>query len=42
MNMQDLILDLWNEEENLNIMVTRDVDEAIYMSSKVLVMQANP
>lgn len=42
MNMQDLILDLWHEEENLNIMVTHDVDEAIYMSTKVLVMQANP
>ncbi len=42
MNMQDLILDLWKEEGNLNIMVTHDVDEAIYMSTKVLVMQANP
>lgn len=42
MNMQDLILDLWSEEKNLNIMVTHDVDEAIYMSTKVLVMQANP
>lgn len=42
MNMQDLILDLWSEEKNLNIMVTHDVDEAIYMSTKVIIMQANP
>lgn len=42
MNMQDLILDLWQEEKNLTIMVTHDVDEAIYMSTKVIIMQANP
>ncbi|WP_296114206.1 ABC transporter ATP-binding protein [uncultured Anaerococcus sp.] len=42
MNMQDLILELWDYEKNLNIMVTHDVDEAVFMSTKVIVMQANP
>lgn len=42
MNMQDEILKLWQEEKNLMIMVTHDVEEAIYMSSKVIVMQPRP
>ncbi|WP_297281689.1 ABC transporter ATP-binding protein [uncultured Anaerococcus sp.] len=42
MNMQDEILNLWNEEKNMSIMVTHDVDEAVYMSTKVIVMDARP
>lgn len=42
MNMQDEILDMWRVNKQLAIMVTHDVDEAIYMSSRVLVMDANP
>ncbi|WP_394018570.1 ABC transporter ATP-binding protein [Anaerococcus cruorum] len=42
MNMQDEILKLWNEEKNLSIMVTHDVDEAVYMSTKVIVMEPRP
>ncbi len=42
MNMQDLILKLWHQEENLCVMVTHDVDEAVYMSSKVIIMEPKP
>lgn len=42
MNMQDEILKVWYEKKQLAIMVTHDVDEAIYMGTRVLVMDANP
>lgn len=42
MNMQDEILKIWREREQLALMVTHDVDEAIYMGTRVLVMEANP
>lgn len=42
MNMQDEILKLWNEERNMGIMVTHDVDEAVYMSTRVIVMEPRP
>ena len=42
MNMQDEILRMWREARQLAIMVTHDVDEAIYMGSRVIVMDANP
>jgi len=42
MNMQDEILSIWAEKKQLALMVTHDVDEAIYMSTRVLVMDANP
>ena len=42
MNMQDEILKIWRERRQLAIMVTHDVDEAIYMGTRVIVMDANP
>lgn len=42
MNMQDEILSMWRESRQLAIMVTHDVDEAIYMGTRVVVMDANP
>lgn len=42
MNMQDEILKIWYEKKQLAIMVTHDVDEAIYMGTRVIVMDANP
>ena len=42
MNMQDEILAMWKESRQLVVMVTHDVDEAIYMGSKVVVMHSNP
>ena len=42
MNMQDEILSMWRENRQLAVMVTHDVDEAIYMGTRVLVMDAHP
>ncbi len=42
MNMQDEILAMWKEHRQLALMVTHDVDEAIYMGTRVIVMDANP
>lgn len=42
MNMQDEILKIWQERKQLAIMVTHDIDEAIYMGTRVIVMDATP
>lgn len=42
MNLQDQILDIWQKHNMTMIMVTHDVDEAIYMSDQVVVMSARP
>lgn len=42
MNMQDEILKMWAENKQLAIMVTHDVDEAIYMGTRVIVLDVNP
>ncbi|MDE6087242.1 MAG: ABC transporter ATP-binding protein, partial [Oscillospiraceae bacterium] len=42
MNLQDEILEIWQKHNMTMIMVTHDVDEAIYMSDKVVVMSARP
>ena len=42
MNMQDEILNIWTQKRQLALMVTHSIDEAIYMGTRVLVMEANP
>lgn len=42
MNMQNEILSLWSKNKNLSIMVTHDIEEAVYMSTKVYVMASKP
>ena len=42
MNMQNEILDMWQVNKQLVVMVTHDIDEAIHMSSRILVMEAPP
>lgn len=42
MNMQDEILRIWREHNMTMVMVTHDVDEAIYLSDKVVVMSPRP
>ncbi|GHU71994.1 ABC transporter ATP-binding protein [Clostridia bacterium] len=42
MNMQDEILRIWTERGTTMIMVTHDVDEAIYMADRVFVMTPRP
>ncbi len=41
-NLQDELLKLWQTNENLMMMVTHDVEEAVYMATQVLVMKAHP
>ena len=40
--MQKEILDMWRIDRQLVIMVTHDIDEAVYMSSRIFVMDGKP
>ncbi len=42
MNMQDELLSLWQNTSNIMIMVTHDVDEAVYMGDRVIIMAPRP
>lgn len=42
MNMQDELLRIWKENNMTMIMVTHDVDEAVYLSDKIVVMTPRP
>jgi len=42
MNMQDEILKIWEQRGMTTVMVTHDVDEAIYMATQIVVMSARP
>ncbi|MDR2100953.1 MAG: ABC transporter ATP-binding protein [Treponema sp.] len=42
MNMQDEILKVWERQGMTTVMVTHDVDEAIYMADRIVVMSARP
>ncbi|MDR0648426.1 MAG: ABC transporter ATP-binding protein [Synergistaceae bacterium] len=42
MNIQDEILKLWNEHKNTMILITHDVDEAIYLSQRIYIMSPRP
>lgn len=42
MNLQEEILSIWKKHNMTMIMVTHDVDEAIYMSDQVVVMSSRP
>ena len=42
MTLQDEILKIWKQNNMTMLMVTHDVDEAIYMSDKVVVMSSRP
>jgi NitT/TauT family transport system ATP-binding protein len=42
MMLQDELIRLWREQNNTMLMVTHDIDEALYLSNRVVVMSARP
>jgi ABC-type nitrate/sulfonate/bicarbonate transport system ATPase subunit len=42
MQMQDEILRIWHERSTTVVLVTHDVDEAIYMSDRIIIMTPRP
>ncbi|SHH54521.1 NitT/TauT family transport system ATP-binding protein [Sporobacter termitidis DSM 10068] len=42
MNMQDELIKIWQERGTTTVMVTHDVDEAIYLSDRIFVMSPRP
>jgi len=42
MNMQDELLRIWDKNKTTMVMVTHDVDEAIYLSDRVYIMTPRP
>lgn len=42
MQMQDEILRIWQETKPTVVLVTHDVDEAVYMSDRIVIMSARP
>lgn len=42
MNMQDELLSMWQSNKHIMVMVTHDIDEAIYMSTRVVTMAPRP
>lgn len=41
-NMQEEVLKIWRQEKMTMILVTHDIDEAIYLGNRVVVMSAKP
>ena len=42
LNMQTLIRDLWHKNKNTVMMITHDVDEALSLGTRVIVMSKQP
>ena len=42
MRMQDEVLRLWEARGTTMVLVTHDIDEAIYMSDRIVIMSARP
>lgn len=42
MQLQDLLLDIWNESKPTLLLVTHDIDEALYLCDRILVLRGQP
>ncbi len=41
-HLQEALLEIWKKNQTTMVLVTHDIDEAIFLSSKVVVMDAKP
>lgn len=41
-HMQDVLLDIWQKNRTTMVLVTHDIDEAIYLANRVVIMNARP
>ena len=41
-NLQDQLIDIWKEGNSTILFVTHDVDEAVYLADKIVIMDKNP
>ncbi len=41
-DLQDKLLELWNERGTTTVLVTHDVDEAVYLSDRIVIMTPRP
>ncbi|WP_438448761.1 ABC transporter ATP-binding protein [Gorillibacterium sp. sgz5001074] len=41
-SMQELLLDIWEKEKTTVVFITHDIEEAIFLSQRVYIMQAHP
>jgi len=42
MNLQDLLLDLWNKCKSTMVLVTHDIDEALYLCDRLFIFRGQP
>lgn len=42
MNLQDLLLSIWEKRKTTMILVTHDIDEALYLCDRIIIMRGQP
>lgn len=42
MKLQDLLLSIWNEFKSTLVLVTHDIDEALYLCDRILILRGQP
>lgn len=42
MKLQDLLLSIWNEYKSTFVLVTHDIDEALYLCDRILILRGQP
>ena len=41
-HLQEVLLNIWEQKKTTMIFVTHDIDEAIYLSNRIIIMSAKP
>ena len=41
-DLQDMLLNVWEQNKKIVVMVTHDVDEALYLADRLILMTAGP